>query len=353
MKPRPTDKPETQSGFKNLSIYYKSSRAKAIWQIINSVVPYICCWTLMVYLVNQRFPYWLVLLLSVIAAGFLMRIFILFHDCCHSSFFASRAANLIVGYVFGLLIFTPYEKWRYLHLKHHGTTGNLDKRGSGDIWTLTVEEYLTASRWERILYRVVRNPAVMLIFGPILYFIVSQRFWHKNATARHKFNVLLTNIVLLSIVCISYYTISLSTFLLIQTPIVILAGAIGIWLFYVQHQFKGVYWARQDVWNPTRAAMEGSSFYKLPKLLQWITGNIGFHHIHHIKPQIPNYNLEKCYHKVTDFQSVPIVTLRHSLSSLSLKLWYEQKSRMISFRNLKILKLRGINLLWKEDSLVG
>ena len=321
-----------------LTEYKRSSFFKALWQIVNSVGPYAGCWVLMIYLVQRQFPFWILLLVSVIAAGFLVRIFIIFHDCCHRSFFVSSTANAIWGNIFGILIFTPYEKWRYLHLKHHGTTGNLDKRGNGDIWTLTVDEYTASSAWNRLLYRVIRNPLVMLGLGPITYFLISQRFWLKKASVKQIVSVMLANLFLVLIVCVSYFTIGLSTYLVIQAPIILIAGAMGIWLFYIQHQFEGVYWARQKDWNPTRAALEGSSFYKLPRILQWISGNIGFHHIHHIRPQIPNYHLEKCYNEYPEFQSVRPITLRNSVSSLFLNLWDEQQGKLISFRMLKSLQ---------------
>jgi acyl-lipid omega-6 desaturase (Delta-12 desaturase) len=321
----------------DLSEFNRSSVLKPVWQIVNSIGPYAGCWALMIYLIQQEFPFWLYLLISVPAAGFLVRIFIIFHDCCHRSFFVSSTANAIFGYIFGIFIFTPYEKWRSLHLKHHGTTGNLDKRGTGDIWTLTVEEYKTASTWDRLLYRVVRNPLLMLGLGPITYFLISQRIWYRKANRKQILSVMLTNVILGLIIYLSHLTFGLATYLVIQIPIILIAGAAGIWLFYVQHQFEGVYWARQEDWDRTRAAMEGSSFYKLPRILQWISGNIGFHHIHHIRPQIPNYNLESCFNKYAEFQSVKSITLRKSIKSLFLNLWDEQQGKLISFRTARSL----------------
>jgi len=327
----------------NLSNYKKPSKAKAGWQIVNTVVPYLGLWALMIYLLRQEFPYWITLLLSVVAAGFLVRIFIIFHDCCHRSYFDSAAMNVIFGHIFGILAFTAYEEWRFLHLKHHGTSGNLDKRGMGDIWTMTVDEYLASSRWQKFLYRVFRNPLLMLGFGPIFYFVVTQRFWHKQAAGKQKYSVLLTNVILVLIIGIFYFSIGISTYLAIQLPVILVAGALGIWLFYVQHQFEGVYWARQKDWSPIKAALEGSSYYKLPKVLQWVSRNIGFHHIHHIRPQIPNYNLQRCYNEIPALQTVRLLTLRKSLSSLFLNLWHEQQFKLISFRKLKSLSRHQVN----------
>lgn len=330
--------PETQIELKKLINYKKSNSYKAIWQIANSVIPYFVLWGLMVLLVHYRFPYWLVLALSVVSAGFLVRIFIIFHDCCHRSFFKSSVANAVTGHLLGILTFTPYEEWKATHLKHHGASGNLDKRGVGDIWTMTVAEYKASSRWLKALYRVVRNPAVLLGLGPVIYFLLAQRIWHRGADRRQRLSVLLTNLFLLTIAGISYLTIGLSTYLMIQLPVIFISGLVGIWLFYVQHQFDGVYWARQEDWDPKKAALEGSSYYQLPRVLQWMTGNIGFHHIHHFKPQIPNYNLERCHKEVREFQQVKTITLRKSLSSLFLNLWHEQQAALVSFRSLKACK---------------
>lgn len=324
----------------DFSKYKQPNLPKAGWQIFNSIVPYLGMLALMIILVHLEFPYWAVLPLSAIAAGFQVRLFIIFHDCCHRSYFTSPTANRIVGHILGILTFTPYEEWRFLHLKHHGSAGNLDRRGMGDIWTMTVEEYLHTSGRKKLLYRLTRNPLVMLGIGPILYFVISQRFWHKHAENKQKFSVLITNFSLLLILAAAHFAIGITTYLMIQLPIMIIAGAMGIWLFYVQHQFEGVYWERKENWSPIRAAFEGSSYYKLPKVLQWVSGNIGFHHIHHIRPQVPNYHLQDCFNENPELQDVGILTLRKSVSSLFLHLWNEQQSELISFRKMKSLQLQ-------------
>lgn len=318
----------------DLSRFKRTDRVKAVRQLVTSVVPYLGLWALMIYLVRHEFPYWLVLLVALVTTGFMVRVFIIFHDCCHRSFFSTPATNAILGYMLGILTLTPYEEWRQAHLKHHGTTGNLDRRGSGDIWTMTVEEYRSSSRWLRLTYRAFRNPLMLLTIAPLFYFFVILRFWHKGASTLQKFSVLFTNVVLLLILGAFYLTIGLYPFFAIQLPITFIGGAIGFWLFYVQHQFEGVYWARQQEWNSTRAALEGSSFYRLPKLLNWVSGNIGYHHIHHIRPLIPNYNLPQCYCEIPEMQAVKSLTLRKSLTSLSLNLWHEQQHKLVSFRSL-------------------
>jgi omega-6 fatty acid desaturase (delta-12 desaturase) len=298
-------------------------------QVVTTLLPYALLWALMVVLVRNQAPYLLVLGLTVIAAAFLVRAFIIFHDCCHGSFFASRRANRLLGYVTGVLTFTPYEEWRQSHAKHHATAGNLDRRGSGDVYTMTVEEYHAASWWKRLGYRLFRHPLVMFIFGPVWVFLLSQRFTPRDAGRKARISVIITNLVLVVILLLAMATIGLRTYLLIQLPVIWLAGAMGIWLFYVQHQFPGVYWAREGQWDPTRAALEGSSFYRLPKVLQWFSGSIGLHHIHHLRPTIPNYNLQRAFEAIPEVQVVEPLTLRGSLRCLGLALWDERRRRLI------------------------
>jgi omega-6 fatty acid desaturase (delta-12 desaturase) len=309
---------------------------KAIWQLINTFVPYIALWGLMIFTIQQGYSYWITLALALVAAGIWARTFIFFHDCGHGSFFASRQANRILGYISGILTFTPYEDWRRAHAVHHATAGDLDRRGVGDVWTMTVAEYLSSSKRIRFAYRVYRNPFIMFGLGPTIIFLIAQRFPHKGARKRERDSVIITNLAILIILVLASVTIGIRTYLLIQIPIMLIAGAVGVWLFYVQHQFEGVYWARHEDWDPVKAALGGSSYYKLPKVLQWFTGNIGLHHIHHLRPLVPNYNLQKCYDEVPAMQSVEPVTLRSSLNSLWLKLWDEDHQKMISFRTLKL-----------------
>lgn len=325
----------TQEWFRALARYEHPKLLKAIWQLVDTFVPYTALWVLMIYMLRHGVSYWLLLPLIVLAAGFLVRIFIVFHDCGHSSFFASRQANRIVGYLCGILTFTPFDAWRLSHAGHHATVGDLDRRGRGDIWTLTIEEYLAASRRKQIAYRFYRNPFFLFILGSPIIFLVAQRFPGKGMTTQERTSVLLTDLAILAILGAASLTIGLRTYLLIQIPIISIAGTAGIWLFYVQHQFEGVYWARHEEWDPIRAALEGSSYYKLPKALQWFSGNIGLHHIHHLRPRIPNYSLQQCYDEIPEVETVPPLTFWRSLNSLFLHLWDEKNRRMVNFRALK------------------
>jgi omega-6 fatty acid desaturase (delta-12 desaturase) len=271
------------------------------------------------------------LALSVPAAAFLVRVFIIFHDCCHGSFFRSRRANRILGYAAGVFTLTPFDKWQRAHAEHHATVGDLDRRGVGDVWTLTTDEYLAATTPKQLFYRVFRNPFIMFGIGPAILFVIGNRTAGSGATRRERFSVHFTNAVLVAGLLVAHLTIGLPTLLLIQVPTTMLAGAVGVWLFYVQHQFEDVYWARRESWEPMKAALEGSSYYKLPKVLQWFTGSIGLHHIHHVQPRIPFYNLQRCQGAIPAFQAVPPLTLRRSLDSLHLRLLDETDQRMVSW----------------------
>ncbi|MBA7471106.1 Fatty acid desaturase [subsurface metagenome] len=319
----------------NLSKYSRPNLRKTIWQLFNTFLPYIALWVLMVYLVQLEYSYWTILALAFLAALFLIRIFIFFHDCCHSSFFASRRANKIIGYISGTMIFTPFEEWRSSHIKHHATAGDLDRRGTGDVWTMTLAEYLSAPGLKRLSYYIYRNPFIMFGLGPVFIFLLSNRFSHKGAKKIERRSVILTNFFILAVVITASLTIGFREYLIIQLPVILIAAAIGIWLFYVQHQFDGVYWARHDVWDPLKAALEGASYYKLPKVLQWFSGNIGLHHIHHIRPTIPNYNLQQCYDDIPALQEVEPLTIRRSFKSLWMNLWDEKQHKMVSFQSLK------------------
>jgi len=315
--------------------YGHSDRRKSLWQLLDTLVPYIVLWAAMIYTVQREFPYWVTLALAVLGGGTLVRIFILFHDCCHGSFFASSRANTIVGYVTGILTFTPFADWRLAHIRHHATAGDLDRRGIGDIWTMTIDEYLAAPRRKRRTYRLYRNPLVMIGLGSVFLFLVLQRFAKKGAGKRERRSVVCTNIALLFVVGVATWTIGLRTYLLIQLPVIAIAGGLGLWLFYIQHQFEDVYWVRHGSWDPMRVALEGSSYFKLPKILQWFTGNIGLHHVHHVRPNIPNYNLQQCHDEIPAFHSVKAITLRTSLRSLQLGLCDEKNQKLVSFRSLR------------------
>jgi omega-6 fatty acid desaturase (delta-12 desaturase) len=312
-----------------VAAYQTADWRRSVWQLANSLIPYAALFALMT--LSLDISYWLTLLLAVPAAGFLLRIFIIFHDCGHSSFFQSRTANRVAGVVCGVLTFTPYDRWRLAHARHHATAGNLDKRGMGDVWTMTVAEYRAAPTRSRLAYRVFRNPLVMFGVGPLFAFVVSQRFTRRAAAPRERRSVMWTNLALLGLLAVMASTIGLRAYALVQLPIIVLAGTAGIWLFYVQHQFEGVYWRRKAEWDYTQAALQGSSFYQLPGLLRWFTGNIGYHHIHHLSPRIPNYYLRACHEQSPLFQSVAPLSLRASLKSLRLRLWDEEQGTLVGF----------------------
>jgi len=230
--------------YRSTSAYAWPSLGKSIWQMINTLVPYLLLWALMIFTVQWDYPYWLTLLLALAAGGLLIRVFILFHDCCHGSFFASHRANTILGYVTGVLTFTPFEDWRFAHNRHHATAGDLDRRGVGDIWTMTTEEYLSVSLWRRFAYRVYRNPFILFGPGAALLFLCIQRFCTKGAGQRERRSVLRTNLALLAVAALAIWTIGWKNYLLIQLPIIVIGGGLGVWLFYVQHQFENAYWVR-------------------------------------------------------------------------------------------------------------
>lgn len=313
--------------------YEKPHTGRSLWQFANSVLPYICLWYVM-YL-SLSVSYWITLGLAVIAAGFLVRIFIIFHDCGHGAFFKSKKANTIIGNLTGILTLTPYHYWRHDHAVHHATAGDLDRRGHGDIWTLTVKEYRALPWRRRLIYRLYRNPLVMFGLGPIFMFLIRYRIPNFSAAkVRENRSILGTNLGIIAVVVGVGLLLGFKELLLVQAPITLISSSVGIWLFYVQHQFEDVYWERHENWDYVTTALEGSSFYKLPKVLQWFTGNIGFHHIHHLSSRIPNYFLEKCHRENPLFQQTKAVTFLSSLKSLSYRLWDEERHELIGFRDV-------------------
>ncbi len=330
MKPQES---KTQSWVEIIGRYNKPDVRKSIWQIINSLGPYMVLWYLM-YL-SLDISYWITLGLSLIAVGFLVRIFIIFHDCGHHSFFKSSTANKIVGTFLGSLVFTPYDRWHRDHAIHHNTVGNLDKRGIGDVWTLTVEEYQELSPRKKIIYRIYRHPLILIVLAPFILFVVWYRFTNKSMKTAERKSVHLTNLILLVYVTGLILLMGWKAFLLIQIPVIFIATAAGVWLFYVQHQFKDVIWTRKDGWNYKKMALEGSSYLKFPRILQWFSGNIGFHHIHHLSPKIPNYKLEKCHKENDLFSTIRPITFLPSLRTMNLRLWDEKVGQLISFSQFR------------------
>ncbi|HEY2260650.1 MAG TPA: fatty acid desaturase [Solirubrobacteraceae bacterium] len=271
------------------------------------------------------------LALAPLSAAFLLRTYIIFHDCSHGSFLASRRANVWVGTICGLLVLSPLARWRHDHAIHHATSGDLDKRGIGDLETLTVAEYRQRSSRGRLAYRITRHPAVMFGLGPVIAMIVGPRFVARGAPRRLRNSVLYTDAALAVLAAALIWAIGLGDLLLVWAPAAMLAGAAGIWLFYVQHQFEDAYWQRGDDWSYADAALRGSSFLKLPAPLRFATGNIGYHHIHHLSVRIPNYNLQRAHEQNAVFQSVPTLTLKDGLRAVRLKLWDERCGRLVTF----------------------
>ncbi|TYP78222.1 fatty acid desaturase [Paenibacillus methanolicus] len=311
----------------------KPDRRKSIWQMVNTIIPFILLWAAAYLCLSVSV--WITWALGIVAAGFLVRIFIIFHDCCHFSFFSSKRANAIVGTITGILTFFPYEQWKNEHAIHHATSGNLSRRGTGDIWTLTTDEYAALSFWKRLVYRLYRNPLVMFGLGPIYIFLVAYRVNRREAKRKERLNTYLTNVSIALMMAILCWTLGWQEALLVYVPILYVAGAAGIWLFYVQHQFEDTYFEHAEEWDYVSAAMQGSSYYKLPKILQWLTGNIGFHHIHHLVPQATNYRLEHIHQSHEVLRNVPAIGIRMSLQSLRYRLWDETNKRFVGFRAVR------------------
>ncbi len=317
--------------YPSLKTFRNSDNRKAIKQLFNTLAPYCCLWYLMILSIQAGYSYTLTLILVLPAAAFLVRLFILFHDCVHGSFFKSKWANTFFGYLLGILVFTSFDDWRFSHLRHHVSYANLDSRGFGDVWTMTVQEFEDSPKMIQLQYRLYRHPVVLLGLGALFNFLLSNRLPTRTVKRKERMSILFTNLLILGVFLIASKIIGWKTYLLIQLPVLGLAGAMGIWLFYIQHQFEGGYWARKSQWEPIRAAMEGSSFYKLPAILNWFSGSIGYHHIHHLSPRIPNYRLRQCFDAIPALQAKEPLTIMKSLSSFRLKLWDEERQEMVAF----------------------
>jgi len=302
---------------------------RGLLAVTTSVVPYGALSGVM-YLTLGGSPA-LTAVLIVAAAGFLVRVFVMFHDCAHGSLLPSRRANAVLGSILGLLVLSPFRRWRHDHAVHHATSGHLDRRGVGDILTLTVAEY-RARRWRgRVAYRLIRSPLVMFGVGPVFAMIVGPRIVARGARPRMRNSVLGTDASLVVLVGAVCWLIGWRDFLIVWAPSALLAGSVGIWLFYVQHQFEDAYWQSGDDWNYADAALRGSSHLKLPRVLQFFTGNIGLHHVHHLNSRIPNYNLQRAHDSSSVFAAVPTLSLCDGLRTVRFKLWDEQAGRLVTF----------------------
>ena len=312
-----------------LDPYAEPRLGRSLLDIATSVVPYLALSVVMYLLLDVS--YWLVLAVAIPAAGFLLRTFIVFHDCTHGSFLPSRKWNNRFGTFCGLLVMQPFMNWRHHHVAHHGSAGDLDRRGTGDVPTLTVAEYQARPWRGRLAYWLFRHPLVMFGIGPIWSLVVAPRFMPANAPKSARRSVIRTNVVLAVAITGICFAIGWSEYLLVQLPTVVMAGTAGVWLFYVQHQFEDVYWVNGEEWSYTEAALQGSSYLKLPQPFQFFTGNIGLHHVHHLNACIPNYNLQRAHDENEIFHQVPILTFRQGVRSVRLKLIDEKRGRLVTF----------------------
>jgi omega-6 fatty acid desaturase (delta-12 desaturase) len=312
-----------------LAPYAKPRLWRSLLDLASSVVPYLALSVAMYQALGVS--YLLTLALAIPASGFLVRTFILFHDCSHGSFLASRKANLWLGTALGLLVYSPFLRWRHDHAVHHATSGDLGRRGGGDVRTLTVSEYRALAPRAQLAYRLFRNPLVMFSLGPIVALLVGPRLVARSARPRMRRSVIGTNIALALLVGTLCWLIGWRDYVLVQAPTVLLAGSAGIWLFYVQHQFEDAYWESGEGWSYADAALRGSSYLKLPRVLQFFSGNIGLHHVHHLSARIPNYNLQRAHDENEIFHGVPQLSLRDGLRAVHLKLWDEERRRMVTF----------------------
>jgi acyl-lipid omega-6 desaturase (Delta-12 desaturase) len=312
-----------------LAPYVKPRLARSLLDVATSVVPYLALSVVMYLLLGVSDL--LVLALAIPTAGFLVRTFVMFHDCTHGSLMASKRANHYVGTVCGLFVLSPFRRWGHDHAVHHASSGDLERRGVGDVITLTIAEYNARTPRGQLGYRLLRNPLVMFGLGPIVAMIIGPRLVAKNARPRMRNSVLLTDLSLLVIVGVLCWVMGVGNFLLVWAPAAMLAGSAGIWLFYVQHQFEDAYWQSTEEWSYAEAALRGASYLKLPKILQFFSGNIGLHHVHHLSARIPNYNLQRAHDENPMFHDVPTLSLWDGMRSVRLKLWDEERGRMVTF----------------------
>jgi acyl-lipid omega-6 desaturase (Delta-12 desaturase) len=327
-------RPEHLPNVAKLASYARPEAKKSLFQLFNTIVPFAAIWFILYK--SLSFPYWVTLLLAIPAAGLEVRLFIMQHDAGHGSFFKSKKANDFLGFWIGVLTLTPYEYWQKTHAIHHATSGNLDERGFGDIDTMTVREYMALSPARKLQYRAYRHPLTMFFLGPFFQFVIRHRYPYNipRAWKREWRSVYLTNLALAGVLFVAWKTVGIKTFLLIQAPVTLMCCAIGSWLFYIQHQYEDTYWERDENWDYFDASMKGSSMYVLPKVLQWFTGNIGIHHVHHYNSRIPNYKLQACFDENPELQNVTRLTLWSSLKCTRLALWDEDRKKLIGFRDL-------------------
>lgn len=317
-----------------LAQFREPDTGRSAWQLASTAVLFAGTWALAYF--SLRLSYWITLALAIPAAFLLIRLFIFQHDCGHGSFFKSSRASDIIGSILGVFTLTPYHYWKKTHAIHHATSGNLEHRGFGDIDTLTVSEYLALSRWGRFKYRVYRHPLVLFGFGAVLHFFVKHRIPAivPRDWTRERRSIFWTDVGLAAVIVSMGALLGFRELLLVHLPVALCSCTIGVWLFYVQHQFEPTYWEHDPEWRYDNAALVGSSFYRLPRVLQWATGNIGLHHIHHLNARIPNYRLQEVFESIPELQRVTTLTLRQSLRCVHLALWDERRRRLVRFREI-------------------
>lgn len=317
-----------------LAKYRGASTGRSIWQLASTTILFVGSWTA-AYL-SLSVSYWLTLPLCLLTALLAVRMFIFQHDCGHRSFFKSKKANDTVGFLLGLVTMTPYHGWRREHAIHHANSGDLDRRGrgQGEIRVMTVNEYRNASRMKRLLYRIYRSPPILFCLGPFYEFVIRQRFtfFLPKAWKRERRSVYWLNLMLAGAVALMCWLVGPLSFLMVHLPIILLSTQIGVWLFYVQHQYEEAFYEHAEQWDYVEAAMAGSSHYQLPKVLQWFTGNIGLHHIHHLDCRIPNYRLQRCHDEQPEMRAVKTLTIRESFKCIFVKLWDEDQKKMVGFK---------------------
>lgn len=327
--------PEGKRWVKILAPYGVADPKRSALELLFTALPFVLLWALMLYGL-ESYGYWACLPLALPAAGFLVRLFMIQHDCGHGSFFRRRSSDDWIGRIIGVLTLTPYTYWRRTHAVHHATTGNLDRRGTGDVPLLTVAEYRTLPRWRRIVYRLSRNPLVLLGLGPLFLFVLKYRL--PVGLMRDGKGVWIsamsTNLAIAGVVVGMCALVGVNDFLLVQLPITLLAGSTGVWLFYVQHQFEDTYWTRQGAWSFHAGALQGATHYDLPGVLRWFTANIGIYHVHHLASRIPSYRLREALADHPELRDVGRLTLRRSLQCFRLALWDEETGKLVAFRDL-------------------
>ena len=322
------DLPLRKAWKQDLAGYLEIDRRRSLGQIASVVLPYLLVWSVVALV---RPGAWLAIGLGLVATVFLVRMYSFFHDLTHNSLFASRAANARFGYLLGFLLFTPYRWWQRQHSLHHANTGNLDKRGPGEIYTMTLAEYESASPARRLGYRLYRNPLLMLLVGPSLVFLFERRFPQRGMSRRILASVVLANLVLAGWALGWSALVGWETFLLVQGTTLVAGGAVAAWMLYIQHQYEDTYYQAAGEWKFELAALHGSSYLKLPPMLAWVVGNANYHHVHHLSARIPNYRLRAAHEEQPIFARTPVVTLRSSLDALRLKLWDEEGGSLVRF----------------------